>query len=262
MSLLSPVSQREANALVNAPALIHAENLVKTYGADGPSPVHALRGVSFQIQPGEFVAVMGTSGSGKSTLMNILGCLDRPSSGSFRLDGADVSQESRRRLAQIRSKVLGFVFQSFQLLPRLTALENVGLPLQYVRGVSSSQRRERATEALTKVGLAQKLIRRPTELSGGQQQRVAIARALVNRPRVLLADEPTGNLDTRTGLEVLALLQELHRSGLTIVLVTHEPDVANCASRKLILRDGKLATDARQEPLNAQAELDKLQPAD
>jgi len=245
------------------PPVIAVRDLVKTYDPNSPNPVRALQGLSFQIQPGEFVAVMGASGSGKSTLMNILGCLDRPTSGTYRLDGADVSRERRRRLASLRSRALGFVFQNFQLLPRLTALENAELPLQYRRDVSTRQRRARAEEALVKVGLADKLRRRPTELSGGQQQRIAIARALVNTPRVLLADEPTGNLDTHTGLELLALLQQLNRAGLTIVMVTHENDVAVCAMRRLILRDGRLVTDARQQPADAQAHLAALlqQPA-
>jgi putative ABC transport system ATP-binding protein len=242
---------------------IEVRDLVKTYGEGTANPVFALRGVSFEIRAGEFAAVMGTSGSGKSTLMNILGCLDRPSSGAYLLDGRDVSQESRRSLARLRSHCLGFVFQNFQLLPRLTALENVEMPLQYRRDIPGAQRREQATDALVRVGLKDKLNRRPTELSGGQQQRVAIARALANRPRVLLADEPTGNLDTRTGLDVLALLQELNRDsagGLTIILVTHEADVAACAARRLMLRDGKLVTDARQEPQDARAALAKLPP--
>jgi putative ABC transport system ATP-binding protein len=239
--------------------VIAAYGLVKTYGEGGPAPVHALRGVTFKIQAGESVAVMGSSGSGKSTLMNIIGCLDRPTSGTYELNGINVSRESRRKLAHVRSEVLGFVFQNFQLLPRLSALENVELPMQYLSGAfSGRKRRAAATEALTAVGLADKLKRRPTELSGGQQQRVAIARALVNKPKVLLADEPTGNLDTRTGLEVLALLQQLHRDGLTIILVTHEADVAACASRRLILKDGKLVSDTKQTPLDAAEELKKL----
>ena len=241
-----------------APPVIAIRDLVKTYGADTENPVRALRGVNFEIAPGEFVAVMGASGSGKSTLMNILGCLDRPTTGSYCLDGKDISRESRRQLAHLRSRALGFVFQNFQLLPRLTAVENVELPLQYRSDVSGRERRRRATDALTKVGLAEKLHRRPTELSGGQQQRVAIARALVNSPRVLLADEPTDNLDTRTGLEVLALMQELNREGLTIVIVTHENDVAACASRKLVVKDGKLVTDEKQTAVVARAELEKV----
>ena len=252
------IAQPETRNQKSETAVISIHDLVKTYGADTPNPVRALRGVSFDIVAGEFVAIMGTSGSGKSTLMNLLGCLDRPSSGSFLLDGKNIAHESRRSLAHLRSHALGFVFQNFQLLPRLTAQDNVELPLQYRRDISGSERRRRAKESLEKVGLADKLNRRPTELSGGQQQRVAIARALVNSPRVLLADEPTGNLDTRTGLEVLALMQQLNRENLTIVLVTHENDVAACASRKLVLRDGKLVTDFVQKPLNAVEEIANL----
>jgi len=238
--------------------VIFIDNVSKTYGAGGPAPVQALRGVSFKIEAGEFVAIMGASGSGKSTLMNVLGCLDKPTTGRYCLNGKDVSKQKRRALAHTRSAVLGFVFQSFQLLPRLTAIDNVALPLQYAGVLSGRKRRERSAEALTSVGLKEKLYRRPTELSGGQQQRVAIARALVNRPRVLLADEPTGNLDTRTGLEVLALLQQLHRDGLTVILVTHEADVAACAGRRLVLRDGKLLTDQRQDPLDPRQQLTSL----
>ncbi|MCY3020269.1 MAG: ABC transporter ATP-binding protein, partial [Planctomycetota bacterium] len=224
--------------------VIAVRELVKTYDAGSPNPVHALRGTSFEIQPGEFVAVMGASGSGKSTLMNILGCLDRPTSGMYRLDGADISRESRRRLAHLRSRALGFVFQSFQLLPRLTARENVELPLHYRRDVSTRQRRARAEEALVKVGLADKLRRRPTELSGGQQQRVAIARALVNAPRVLLADEPTGNLDTARSREIMGLLTALNRDrGITVIMVTHEQDMAAYATRIIRFMDGLVASD-------------------
>jgi putative ABC transport system ATP-binding protein len=238
--------------------LIDVRDLVKTYGAETPNPVYALRGVSFSIAKGEFVAIMGTSGSGKSTMMNILGCLDKPSSGQFLLEGKDIAQETRRGLAKLRSQFLGFVFQNFQLLPRLTAQENVEMPLQYRRDISGRERAVRAKDALVRVGLADKLNRRPTELSGGQQQRVAFARALANQPHVLLADEPTGNLDTRTGLEVLGLVQDLNREGLTIILVTHENDVAACAQRKLLLRDGKLVADERQKQLVAREELAKL----
>jgi len=238
--------------------LIDVRDLVKTYGAETPNPVYALRGVSFSIATGEFVAIMGTSGSGKSTMMNILGCLDKPSSGQFFLEGKDIAQETRRGLAKLRSQFLGFVFQNFQLLPRLTAQENVEMPLQYRSDISGRERATRAKDALVRVGLADKLNRRPTELSGGQQQRVAFARALANQPHVLLADEPTGNLDTRTGLEVLGLVQDLNREGLTIILVTHENDVAACAQRKLLLRDGKLVADERQKQLVAREELAKL----
>ena len=195
-----------AEAVTSAGTLIDVRNIVKTYGEGTENPVHALRGVSFGLRRGEFVAIMGTSGSGKSTLMNILGCLDKPTAGEFVLEGKNIAKESRRGLARLRSQCLGFVFQNFQLLPRLTAQENVEMPLQYRRDISGRERAERAKESLVRVGLADKLKRRPTELSGGQQQRVAIARALANRPRVLLADEPTGNLDTRTGLEVLSLI--------------------------------------------------------
>jgi len=238
--------------------LIDVRDLVKTYGAETSNPVYALRGVSFSIAKGEFVAIMGTSGSGKSTMMNILGCLDKPTSGSFFLEGKDIAQETRRGLAKLRSQFLGFVFQNFQLLPRLTAQENVEMPLQYRRDISARERGTRAKEALVRVGLADKLNRRPTELSGGQQQRVAFARALANTPHVLLADEPTGNLDTRTGLEVLSLVQDLNRDGLTIILVTHENDVAACSQRKLQLRDGKLVTDEKLRQVVARDELAKL----
>jgi putative ABC transport system ATP-binding protein len=230
--------------VLNQSVIVEAQNLSKTYGADTPFPVHALRGVSFKISAGEFTAIMGQSGSGKSTLMNLLGCLDRPSEGRYLLAGEDVSQKSRRELAHVRSLTLGFIFQSFHLLPRLSAVENCELPLQYAASMPRRQQRERAEEVLIRVGLKDKLRRKPTELSGGQQQRVAIARALVNRPKLLLADEPTGNLDTRTGLEVLALLQELNREGLTIAMVTHEPDVAGATRRTLLMRDGRLASDA------------------
>ncbi|HYF49757.1 MAG TPA: ABC transporter ATP-binding protein [Planctomycetota bacterium] len=235
-----------------SPRVVEVEHLSKTYGEGTPFPVHALRDVWFRVRQGEFVAVMGHSGSGKSTLMNMLGCLDRPTKGRYLLNGQDVSRKSRRELAAVRSQTLGFVFQSFHLLPRLTAMQNCEIPLQY-GGVGRSERRARAEEVLTRVGLKEKLHRRPTELSGGQQQRVAIARALVNRPRLLLADEPTGNLDTRTGLEILTLLQDLNSSdGLTIVMVTHEPDVAACASRRIMMRDGRIHSDeANPQPTNA-----------
>ncbi len=243
--------------MTDAAPIIEIERLAKTYG-QGESTVRALRDVSFSIRAGEFVAVMGASGSGKSTLMNILGCLDRPTGGSYRLEARDISQESRRSLARLRLATLGFVFQNFQLLPRLTAQENVEMPLHYVRGVSGRERRRRAQDVLAKVELISKLTRRPTELSGGQQQRVAIARALVNQPKVLLADEPTGNLDTRTGLEILTLLQQLNRSGLTVILVTHELDVAACAGRRLVLRDGHLLSDTFQTANDAVAQLAAL----
>jgi putative ABC transport system ATP-binding protein len=209
--------------------------------------VRALRGVNLTIQHGEFVAIIGQSGSGKSTMMNIIGCLDRPTRGKYVLDGIEVGARSNDARAVVRNHLIGFVFQGFNLLPRTTALENVELPLVY-RGVNSSERKKRAHEALGAVGLGQRLHHTPNQLSGGQQQRVAIARALVTQPPLLLADEPTGNLDTRTSFEVLDLLQRLnHDKGITIVLVTHERDIADCASRVIEMRDGKVRRDSVTE---------------
>jgi putative ABC transport system ATP-binding protein len=232
-------------------ALLEARDLHKVYDA-GDVAVHALRGVSLCVEAGESVAILGSSGSGKSTLMNILGCLDRPTRGSYRLAGEEVAHLDRDRLAEIRNGTVGFVFQSFQLLPRTSALENVELPLLYA-GASARERRRRATAALDRVGLADRLRHQPSQLSGGQQQRVAIARALVADPKLILADEPTGNLDSRTSVEIMALFQELVAIGITVVLVTHEADVAACAARAVEMRDGEIVADARREPVRAGA---------
>jgi putative ABC transport system ATP-binding protein len=217
----------------------------------GDVEVHALAGVSLTIETGEFVAVMGSSGSGKSTLMNILGCLDRPTRGKYVLAGREVSKLDKNELAEVRNEVLGFVFQSFNLLARTSALENVELPLVY-RGISGKERARRATAALERVGLGERLDHTPAQLSGGQQQRVAIARAIVGEPKVILADEPTGNLDSRTSIEVMSIFQELGRQGITVALVTHEPDIAEFASRVIVVRDGKILSDAKQTPKRAE----------
>lgn len=223
-------------------AVIALENVHKTYDL-GEIQVHALRGVSLEMRRGEFVAIMGASGSGKSTLMNILGCLDRPSKGRYLLDGIDVSGLSKVELAHIRNKKIGFVFQQFNLLSRTTALENVELPTLYA-GIPPAERAARAKQSLERVGLADRALHHPSQLSGGQQQRVAIARALVNKPAILLADEPTGNLDSRTSVEIMDILQRLNEDeGLTVVLVTHEPDIANYAQRALEFRDGRMRKD-------------------
>ena len=222
----------------------------------GDEIVHALRGVSFTIEEGEFVTIMGTSGSGKSTMLNTLGCLDQPTSGSYKIDGVSVKELDKNQLAKIRNEKIGFVFQSYNLLPRTTALENVELPLLYNSSVSTVERRERALEALDKVGLSERLHHTPSQLSGGQQQRVAIARSLVNNPIVLLADEATGNLDTRTSYEIIALFQELNRQGKTIIFVTHEPDIASFSTRTIVLKDGRIIKDEKNTNIkNAKEEL-------
>ena len=225
-------------------------DLVRTYHIGGDVVVRALRGVTMTVMTGESVAIMGTSGSGKSTLMNTLGLLDRPTSGAYNLFGRDVSRLSRAELARVRNHTIGFVFHSFNLLGRTTALENVELPLLY-QGVGGRERHRRAREALERVGLGRRLDHRPSQLSGGQQQRVAIARALVGKPRIVLADEPTGNLDSATSVEVMAILQGLVAEGITLVIVTHEPDIALHAQRAVILKDGKIQSDIRQEPVLA-----------
>ncbi|HLJ27130.1 MAG TPA: ABC transporter ATP-binding protein [Candidatus Angelobacter sp.] len=221
--------------------VIHAEDVHKYYDL-GETKVHALRGVDLTIQPGEFVAIMGSSGSGKSTFMNMLGCLDKPSNGRYLLEGTDVAQLEKKQLAAIRNRKLGFVFQGFNLLSRTTALENVELPTLYAH-MDKAARFARAKEVLKMVGLGERLEHFPSQLSGGQQQRVAIARALVNRPSILLADEPTGNLDSRTSVEIMQIFQELNDGGLTIVLVTHETDIAQYAKRIVVFRDGKILRD-------------------
>ncbi len=241
---MQATNQTEAT-LTNGPcaghAVIRVEEIHKYYEL-GETRVHALRGVSVEVQHSEFVAVMGASGSGKSTFMNILGCLDRPSSGRYLLEGVDVSQHDKRALALIRNQKIGFVFQGFNLLARTTALENTELPTLYSK-VSKEERHRRAAEALEMVGLADRAEHFPSQMSGGQQQRVAVARALVNRPSILLADEPTGNLDSRTSVEIMEVFQGLNDKGLTIVMVTHERDIAVFAKRVLVFRDGKIRKD-------------------
>jgi putative ABC transport system ATP-binding protein len=225
-------------------ALIETRDLWKTY-VMGDEEIHALRGVSIEIERGEYVAIMGPSGSGKSTLMNLIGCLDTPTKGSYLLNEKEVAAMNDDELARIRNEEIGFVFQTFNLLPRATALHNVELPLVYA-GVSGKARQERARQALEKVELSSRATHRPNELSGGQRQRVAIARALVNNPSILLADEPTGNLDSKTGTEIMGVFANLHQAGNTIILVTHEPDIAAFAHRAIHIRDGQVEKDAKR----------------
>jgi putative ABC transport system ATP-binding protein len=226
--------------------LIETRDLWKTY-VMGDEEIHALRGVSIAIERGEYVAIMGPSGSGKSTLMNLIGCLDTPSKGTYLLNNKEVSQMNDNELARIRNEEIGFVFQTFNLLPRATALHNVELPLVYA-GIGKTARLAQAKAAIEKVELTHRMNHRPNELSGGQRQRVAIARALVNNPSILLADEPTGNLDSKTGVEIMALFARLHEGGNTIIVVTHEPDIAAYAHRVIAIRDGQVERDVRQEP--------------
>ncbi len=238
--------------------IIKIENLKREF-VMGTETVHALKGISFTINEGEFVTIMGSSGSGKSTLLNILGCLDQPTDGSYEIDGVKVKDLSRDELATIRNKKIGFIFQSYNLLPRTSALENVELPLLYTSHVSTAERRKRAIEALEKVGLADRMGHTPSQLSGGQQQRVAIARSLVNNPVMILADEATGNLDTRTAYEIMSLFQELNKQGITITFVTHEPDIAAFSNRTIVLRDGHIIKDYKNTDVqSAEEQLAKL----
>jgi putative ABC transport system ATP-binding protein len=224
-------------------SLIRLQNVVRRYQM-GVETVHALRDLSLEIQRGEYVAIMGPSGSGKSTLMNLIGCLDTPTSGRYELNGSNVSEMNDNQLAEVRNREIGFVFQTFNLLPRSNALHNVELPLIYA-GLPAEERRKTALEAITQVGLADRMHHKPNELSGGQRQRVAVARALVNKPSILLADEPTGNLDSKTGAEIMALFGDLSRKGNTIIVVTHEEDIARLARRIIRLRDGLIASDEK-----------------
>ena len=234
-------------------AVLELQNIKRNFQV-GDETVHALRGVSFTIREGEFVTIMGTSGSGKSTLLNTLGCLDTPTSGEYLLDGISVRTMSKPQRAVLRNRKIGFVFQSYNLLPKTTAVENVELPLMYNSSVSASERRRRAIEALQAVGLGDRLEHKSNQMSGGQMQRVAIARALVNNPAVILADEATGNLDTRTSFEILVLFQKLHAEGRTIIFVTHNPEIAQYSSRNIVLRDGQIKDDTINTQIQNAAE--------
>ena len=238
--------------------IIKIEDLTREFKM-GTETVHALKGVSFTIKEGEFITIMGSSGSGKSTLLNIVGCLDQPTSGSYKIDGVSIKNLSRNQLATIRNEKIGFIFQSYNLLARTSALENVELPLLYNSKVSTEIRRERAVKALKMVSLEDRMSHTPSQLSGGQQQRVAIARSLVNNPVMILADEATGNLDTRTSYEIMSLFQELNKQGITITFVTHEPDIAAFSNRTIVLKDGNIIEDYKNNNvLSAAAELAKL----
>lgn len=243
---------------MNKEPIIELNNIKREFIV-GEETVHALRGVSFSIYEGEFVTIMGTSGSGKSTLLNLLGCLDTPTSGEYLLDGVKVRDMEKAERAVLRNRKIGFVFQSYNLLPKTTAIENVELPLMYNPGISAAKRKEKAIQALIKVGLGDRLQHKSNQMSGGQMQRVAIARALVNDPVIILADEATGNLDTRTSFEILVLFQELHKAGRTIIFVTHNPEIAQFCSRNIILRDGHIVEDrVNEKVLSAKEALDAL----
>jgi len=233
--------------------IIKIEDLKREFTM-GTETVHALRGISFTIEEGEFVTIMGSSGSGKSTMLNILGCLDQPTSGTYEIDGVSMKDLSRNELATIRNEKIGFIFQSYNLLARTSAIENVELPLLYNSKVSTEERRERAIKALEMVGLGDRLHHTPSQLSGGQQQRVAIARSLVNNPVMILADEATGNLDTRTSYEIMSLFQDLNKKGITITFVTHEPDIATFSSRTIVLKDGSIMQDYKNHKVQSAAE--------
>ncbi|MFZ5939903.1 MAG: ABC transporter ATP-binding protein [Bacteroidota bacterium] len=242
-------------------SIIEVRELKKDFHV-GDITVHALKGINLEIREGEFLGIMGTSGSGKSTMLNVLGCLDKPTEGSYMLDKTDVGELNKNQLAALRNQKLGFIFQSYNLLPRTSALENVELPLFYNSGIRPKERRERAIAALEAVGLTDRMYHMPNQLSGGQQQRVAIARSLVNDPVVILADEATGNLDTRTSYEIMALLQELNSRGKTIVFVTHEPDIARCMTRNVVFRDGHILKEEIVENRLMAAEVLKSLPAE